>query len=207
MQQPTSEPQQPSAPGMQQPPLNIIGEKVALGPFHRDLIPFLYRWLNDFEVAILSGDWLRPATMESVEAEYASDIKNERRDRVNFLIYERATMRLIGLTELRRIDQGNRTATFGIFIGEKDCWNKGYGTETTTLMLDYGFTILGLHNIMLDTYSYHASALRAYTRAGFRLIGRRREAYRWGNRLYDQVFMDCLATEFQRPSKPILELP
>jgi RimJ/RimL family protein N-acetyltransferase len=82
-------------------------------------------------------------------------------------------------------------------VGEKDCWNKGYGTETTTLMLDYGFTALGLHNIMLRVFSYNERARRAYLRAGFKEIGRRREARRLAGRAYDVVYMDCLATEFE----------
>jgi RimJ/RimL family protein N-acetyltransferase len=64
-------------------------------------------------------------------------------------------------------------------------------------MLEYGFAILGLHNIMLRAYSYNERGLRAYARAGFRLMGRRREAHRLGGRAYDVVYMDCLASEFQ----------
>jgi len=191
----------------QRPLTNIIGEKVALGPSHRGLLPFMHRWSNDFAITILSGDPLRPVTMEAIEAEYERESKGESKDWIGFIIYERATMRLIGVAGLREINMSNRTATFGIMIGEKDCWKKGYGTETTSLMLDYGFNAVGLHNIMLDTYSYNEAALRAYTRAGFRMIGRRREVYRWGNRVYDEILMDCLASEFQRASKPVLDLP
>jgi RimJ/RimL family protein N-acetyltransferase len=82
-------------------------------------------------------------------------------------------------------------------IGEKDCWNKGYGTETAMLLLDYGFRALGLHNIMLTAFSYNERGLRAYTRAGFKEFGRRREARRFGEQAYDVVYMDCLATEFE----------
>jgi RimJ/RimL family protein N-acetyltransferase len=127
--------------------------------------------------------------------------------RVDFIIYEQATLRPIGLTELRNISYKNGTADYGILIGEKDCWDKGFGTEATILMLDYGFTIPGLHNIMLDTYSYNERAIRAYQRAGFHIIGRRREANRWGDKLYDQALMDCVSTEFHNPIKPIPELP
>jgi len=38
--------------------------------------------------------------------------------------------------------------------------------------------------------------VRAYLRAGFREIGRRRQSQRIGDRAYDVVLMDCLATEF-----------
>jgi hypothetical protein len=43
-------------------------------------------------------------------------------------------------------------------------------------------------------------AHRAYGRAGFRQIGRRRRAHRVAGDVEDIVFMDCLATEFKRPT-------
>src|SRR5439155_4459284 len=113
-----------------------------------------------------------------------------------FTIYEAATLRPIGNTALMNVNHLHRTAEFGILIGEKDCWGKGYGTETTRLMLQYGFNSLGLHNIMLTTYSFNERGLRAYRRAGFREVGRRRESVRLGGIAYDNVFMECLATEF-----------
>jgi RimJ/RimL family protein N-acetyltransferase len=82
-------------------------------------------------------------------------------------------------------------------IGEKDCWNKGYGTEATALVLDYAFTALGLHNVMLRAYAYNQAGIRAYQKAGFREFGRRRQARRLAERAYDVVYMDCLASEFQ----------
>lgn len=84
-------------------------------------------------------------------------------------------------------------------MSEKECWGKGYGTEVAELMLDYGFGGLSLHNIMLRVYSDNERGIRAYTRAGFREIGRRREAHRLGGRAYDVVYMDCLASEFRSP--------
>jgi len=189
------------------PIINIVGIKVALGPYHRGIIPLLNRWDNDFSVALLSGDPLRPIPKESTESRYERDSKEVQSHRVDFIVYEHATLRPVGLAELRNISYKNKTADYGILIGEKDCWDKGFGTETTILMLDYGFTVLGLHNIMLDTYSYNERAIRAYQRAGFHIIGHRREANRWGDKLYDQVLMDCVSTEFHNPIKPILELP
>lgn len=187
--------------------VNIVGEKVALGPSSRDTLPLLNRWDNDFAVTVLSGDPPRPVAREATEADYERYGRGESRNWVGLVIYERATMRPIGVTDLRNLDHVRRTAEFGIMIGEKDCWGKGYGTEAVILMLDYGFTVLGLHNVMLDTFSYNERAIRAYTRAGFREIGRRREAHRLGDRVYDVVYMDCLATEFKSPLPRVLELP
>src|SRR5262249_4989480 len=142
---------------------------------------------------------LRPMSPAAVRAEWEAPMKGERQGWIGFAIYELATLRPIGLANLRDLDSVHRTAEFGVLIGESDCRGKGYGTEATQLMLDYAFTALGVHNVGLDTLSFNTAAIRAYTRAGFREVGRRREAHRIGDRACDVVLMDCLATEFRRP--------
>jgi RimJ/RimL family protein N-acetyltransferase len=175
--------------------LTILGDKVALGPSRSDLVDQYERWLNDFEVmASFTEGPLRPWTREATQARYESVTSTE--NDASFTIYERATLRPIGLTDLFEIDYFNRTAGFGILIGEKDRWGRGYGTETTRLMLDYAFNVHGLHSVRLAVFSFNERAQRAYERAGFRVIGRWREAKRLGGRAYDVVYLDCLATEF-----------
>jgi diamine N-acetyltransferase len=194
-------PQQP-----EQPIINISGEKVALGPLRRELLPLYQKWINDFEVTRTLGIGWRPMTWEAEQAWY--DGASKRTPDVVFTLYERLTLRPIGTTGLHDVDHVSRTAEFGILIGEKDCWGRGYGTEATALMLDYGFNGLGLHNIMLRVFSYNERGIRAYTRAGFRELGRRREVWRLGGRVYDCIYMECLATEFQSPVlRRLLEPP
>jgi diamine N-acetyltransferase len=183
--------------GGEPPILNIIGERVALGPIRRDLLPLYQRWINDWEVTRTLGHPLRPMTLEAEEPWYQGAATGERD--AMFTIYERDTLRPIGNTGLHDINHQHRTATFGILIGEKDCWGKGYGTETARLMLDYGFTALGLHNIMLQVFAYNERGRRAYLRAGYREIGRRRQAHVIGGEAHDIILMDCLATEFESP--------
>ena len=130
----------------EQPILNVVGDKVALGPLRRDLLPLYTKWFNDFEVTrtLLRG-W-RPMTAEAEERWYERASAAE--EGMNFTIWERATLRPIGNTGLMEVSHVDRTAEFGIVIGEKDCWGKGYGTEATMLMLDYGFFALNLHNVL-----------------------------------------------------------
>jgi RimJ/RimL family protein N-acetyltransferase len=176
--------------------LNIVGKLVALGPFVRGDLALYHRWINDFEVTRYYLDTPRPQTLEERAGWYermsVGDLYN-----IDFLIYELATMRPIGRVGLEDISYQHRRASFGILIGEKECWGKGYGTEATRLTLDYGFRLLGLHNIMLSVSSANTPAIRAYTRAGFRVIGARRECRREGDHTLDSIFMDCLATEFE----------
>jgi RimJ/RimL family protein N-acetyltransferase len=182
------------------PVINIEGELVALGPFHRDLLPIHHRWENDFQIKRTDDPvGAQPRTLDEVTRWYDDMVKNESSHRISFAVYERATWRPIGLTALHGIEVRNRTAEFGITIGEPDCRGKGYGTEATQLTLDYAFTVLGLHNVMLTTVSYNLAAQGAYAKAGFREFGRRRESVLMAGRMWDDVFMDCLAGEFQSP--------
>jgi diamine N-acetyltransferase len=83
---------------------------------------------------------------------------------------------------------------FGSLIGERR--NQGLGTEATRLTLDWGFTVLGLHSTLLVSFSWNTAAIRAYEKAGFREIGRRRGAVVTLGRRFDQVLMDAVAEEF-----------
>ncbi|HEY3280792.1 MAG TPA: GNAT family protein [Armatimonadota bacterium] len=173
----------------------LEGEKVALGPLRRDLLPLYTRWINDLHNLRGLGMRPQPITAEQEQDWFESASRNT--SSAHFTIFEAQGRRPVGNTGLSEIDHRNGTATFGILIGERDCWGQGYGTEATRLMLDYGFTALGLHNIDLRVFSYNQRAVRAYLRAGFQETGRRREAIRLAGVPYDVIYMDCLSTEFK----------
>ncbi len=181
----------------QQPIINIVGERVALGPLRRDLLPLYQTWSNDFEVTRFL-DHIRPVSFEAEQDWYGRVIK--KKDESPFTIYEKPRLRPIrpiGIAGLDEIDDANRNAEFYIMIGDKESWGKGYGTEVARLMLDYGFTCLGLRNINLWANAANERGIRAYRRAGFRVAGQLRQFKRLGGQAYDYILMDCLATEFQ----------
>ena len=180
----------------EQPILNIVGESIALGPLRRDLLPLYQRWINDLAAARGLGAFL-PITVEKETEWYESQAKSE--SDITFTIYELSTLRPIGNAGLMNVDHRNRRAEFGIVIGEPECRNRGYGAETTRLVLDYAFTVVGLHNVMLSVFEFDRGAVRAYEKAGFKEIGRRRQSYFTGGHLWDEDWMDCLSTEFERP--------
>jgi len=186
------------------PLVNIVGERVALGPLRRELLPVYQRWINDFPTLTRVGAPLGPMTIEAETTWYESQAAA---GVAAFTIYERASWRAIGTTALHEVDHRNRSAVFGLLIGEPDARGRGFGTETTRLMLDYAFTGLGLHNAMLSVYEYNLAGRRAYDKAGFKEIGRRRECRWFAGRLWDEILMDCLATEFESPVLARLLVP
>jgi RimJ/RimL family protein N-acetyltransferase len=179
----------------ERPIVNIEGERIALGPYRRDLLPTYLRWINDFSALRNLGIPPGPMTLDQEEAWYDHPESNL----VRFTVYERTSWRPIGGTDIRAIDHRNRTALFGILIGEPDARGKGYGTEATMLTLDYAFTALGLNNVMLTVNEFNLAGRRAYEKAGFKEFGRRRQSRWMAGCSWDDIYMDCLAGEFTSP--------
>ena len=90
----------------------------------------------------------------------------------------------------------SRSATFGIIIGDPAYLDRGYGTEASTLLLDYAFAVLGYHKINLDLFEYNARALAMYEKLGFVVEGRRRENHWSRGRFWDDILMGVTAEEW-----------
>ena len=179
--------------------VNIEGDEVLLGPFEREQIPLYTAWFNDFGTLRTQGEPSpAPMTVETTTGWYEAYVIG-RPDVTWFTVYERSSRKPIGWTELKDIDHRDRCAEFAVMIGESEARGKGYGTEVARLMLDYGFTALGLHNIHLYYFDFNIAGRRAYEKAGFQEYARRRESHFMGGKLWDTVYMQCLSTEFESP--------
>lgn len=178
------------------PVLCLEGERVALGPLRHDLAPLYQAWHNAVETTRTYALPI-PMTLEQQEALVATLSTSQ--DQAFFTIYERAGWQPIGMTYLTDIDHRHRRAEFGILIGDPVWRGHGLGTEATRLTLDVAFFVLGLHNVMLTVYAYNLAGRRAYAKAGFRDCGRRRECHWMAGKFWDELSMDCLATEFDSP--------
>jgi RimJ/RimL family protein N-acetyltransferase len=186
--------------GCDRPPVNIVGEKVSLGPLRRELIPLYQQWFNNFELLRTLDRHLKPVSLDQVERWFEMRATPAQIGAVVvFTIYENDTWRPLGNTALDNINMRDRTAEFGIFIGETNLQGKGYGSEATSLMLDYAFTGLGLQNVMLRVWEYNMAGIRVYEKAGFREFGRRTRAHMMNGRWWDDIYMQILADDFESP--------
>jgi RimJ/RimL family protein N-acetyltransferase len=91
---------------------------------------------------------------------------------------------------------GATTALVGILIGEKSCWNRGYGTEAMHLLVDTAFNTLNLHRVYLRVFEDNPRAIRAYEKAGFVHEGRMRQAEFHQGRFCDVLLMSVLRPEW-----------
>ena len=173
--------------------IKLIGERIYLSPRNNEEIEKFTQWLNDFQTTDYLGRSSYIITLESEKQYFEETIDKN----YNFFIVTLDDDKLIGTVGLEKFDAINRTATLGIFIGDKEYRSQGYGTEAIKLILDYGFNYLNLNNIKLDLMSFNERALKCYQKCGFKEYGRRRKCKFINGKYYDCIEMDILAEEFK----------
>lgn len=170
----------------------LIGDRIYLSPRNSEDVEKFTEWLNDFETTDYTG---RSAIVTTLEGE-RKHLEENSNPEATFVIVTLEDDKMIGTVSLEHIDWINRTATLGIFIGDKEFRSKGYGTESIRLILEYGFKYMNLYNIKLDLMEFNERALKCYEKCGFKEYGRRRKCKFINGKYYDSISMDILADEF-----------
>lgn len=156
--------------------------------------PVVLSWMSDEVVTYYMFTGQRPMT----PFQAAEELRRQTDSGSNtvFMVEDLKTRRLVGIAGLYDIHATARKAEFRILLGEKECWNKGYGTEVTELLTFYGFDRLNLHRIWLGVTAENRGGVRAYQKAGYREEGRLREDLYRNSRYYDSIRMSILRSEY-----------
>ena len=170
----------------------IVGERLYLSPMNVEDAETYVNWLNSRGVSDNLGMTSSVVTVPG-EKEYIESKKNNDYD-FSIVLNDDT---IIGNISLMHVDLVSGKATLGIFIGDEENRNKGYGTEAINLLLEYGFRYLNLHSIRLDLLDVNERAHRCYLKCGFKDSGRTREAIFINGKYYDKLHMDILEKEFK----------
>jgi RimJ/RimL family protein N-acetyltransferase len=173
----------------------LIGAKVYLRPFDPvEDSTVTAAWFNDSEVNRFMRRCM-PMTVPEQEAflrRTAGSVSD-----MAVAVVEQASDQLIGATGLHDIDPRNRHAQFGITIGDKTAWGKGFGTEATRLMVRHAFASLNLNRVYLEVYEYNERARHVYEKLGFQIEGRLRQHTFRDGRYWDTFIMGVLRDEWR----------
>jgi len=173
----------------------LVGEKCYLSPISLDDTEKYTEWVNDVEIGqfVLFSHGVYDIDKER------EVLKELMKSGTIFAIIEPQTNKVIGNCGLHDINEIHRRATFGIFIGDKTYWSRGFGAEATSLALDFGFNVLNLNNITLEVVAYNHRAIKCYEKVGFRYVGTRRNYVYIAGQHHDVMIYDILASEFTSP--------
>ena len=171
----------------------LVGDRIYLSPRNPEDYEKFVEWLSDFNVTDYTGYSGKILSIPA-EKEY---LNNDSSPEGVFSIVTLDGDKLIGTVGLESYDHLNRTATLGVFIGDKDYRDKGYGTEAIRMVLEFGFKYQNLHSIKLDLMAFNERAYHCYLKCGFKEYGRRRSCKFLNGKYYDYISMDILEDEFE----------
>ncbi|MDR2546383.1 MAG: GNAT family N-acetyltransferase [Lachnospiraceae bacterium] len=170
----------------------IVGKKCYLSPIDENDSEKYAEWLNDLEMT----QYLVGLGPINVNVGNMRGILESAAQGHNYSIIDIETNELLGDCCFEGLNHLNQTSEVGIYIGNKEYWDKGFGTEALSLLLDYGFKVLNLHCVYLQVVSFNDRAIKSYEKIGFEVVGKKREAILKGKERYDMIYMDILHNEF-----------
>ena len=171
----------------------LVGNKIILRPITAADATDMFASLSDSESMRLTGTQ-QCFTFEQVR-QHCQRIE-EAEDRADFAIVLKDSAQYIGEAVLNDIDWENRSANFRIALADSKLFGKGYGTEATRLIINYGIRTCNLHRIELEVYDFNPRAKHVYEKVGFVCEGVKRDVLLWEGEYHNAIMMSILAHEF-----------
>lgn len=167
------------------PPV-IPGKRLVLRPFVMSDAP---------AVATLAGDADVAATALSIPHPYdegmavgwirTHESEFEHVGSVNLAVELVAVEGLIGAISLT-VDSQHELAELGYWIG-KPYWGNGYGTEAARMLIQYGFTAMGLNRIEATYLPRNVASGRVLEKVGMQREGLMRQCIKDSDRFEDRL--------------------
>ncbi|MFH1454214.1 MAG: GNAT family protein [Armatimonadota bacterium] len=146
----------------------LLGEKVRLWTLEREDLLKFYIWVNDPNVVYMAGLHPLPKSFQEVQMWYDSIMRSP-----NQRIFAIKTQENehIGSIELVDIDLRCRKCEMGIFIGDPDYLDKGYGYDAVKVMLNFAFKQLNMNRVAVRVIDYNTKAMEFFKGLGFKSEG------------------------------------
>jgi len=142
----------------------IYSDRLKLVPLSMEHLSIDYvEWLNDIEVykyLETGGNY----TLEKLTA-FLSDVVHK-----NILFYAvhiKSTNIHIGNIKIDPINTVHNIGEYGIMMGRRSEWNKGYAKEASLRIIEYCFDALKLRKITLGVIADNQAAVALYYKLGF----------------------------------------
>ena len=173
----------------------INGKLVTLGPILPTDFPHLFMWADDLDAARLNEHY-RPAIWRNQE-EFWLNLGNDP-TRVYFAIRPKTHDTIIGYVQLWSIDPVHRSAILGLRIGDPANRGRGFGSDALQLAIAYCWRHLNISRISLMVFANNAGAVALYTKHGFSIEGRLRQAV-----FIDGQWLDVLLMGLLHPARAV----
>ncbi|MFH1381312.1 MAG: GNAT family N-acetyltransferase [Chloroflexota bacterium] len=144
----------------------IVGNKVVLREKRLSDAWNDYIWETDPELAHLDAASVVSIPFPQYLLEYTRELRSPFATSRRFAIDTREGKH-IGNCSYYNIDETGGETELGIMIGNRDYWDKGYGTDTISTLVNHIFQETAFRHIYLKTLKSNSRAQKCFKRCGF----------------------------------------
>ena len=171
--------------------LRLKGSLCFLRALEPQDLEFLYEIENDTSVWEISG----------TTTPYSKHILKQYLNNAHKDIYEARQLRLvicdlgtrpIGLIDLFDFDPKNHRAGLGVIVLAEADRNKGIGTEAISLVMDYAFSVLELHQVYANVMAGNRASIHLFTKLGFAEVGTKKHWIYYNGEFKDEILFQKL---------------
>lgn len=150
-------------------------------------------WMNDAE----TQKYTRRRGQKITLADLKKFILDSRKSPdCHFAIVIKDGNKHIGNIFLNIMDNLNKSADVSIMVGDREEWGKGYAKEAIELISEFAFKKLKLH--LLSAGSPNPAFNALIKKLGWKLEGKRREAFLFEGKFIDMVLWSILENEWKK---------
>ena len=152
----------------------LKGKHIYLRALEPEDLEFLYAIENDeaiWEVSNTQTPYSRHILRQYLQNAH-QDIFEAKQLRLVISNFEEKTL---GLIDVFDFDFKHKRAGVGILIKEQENRGKGYGKEALTLLMDYAFSHLGLHQLYCNVSEDNEASIKLFSGLGYKKIGLKKD--------------------------------
>lgn len=146
---------------------NLESDRLLLEPLHCGYSSVKYvNWLNDPEV----NKYLESGGDYTIEKLHKYLAEQEEKNILFWAILLKNSKEHIGNIKIDPINELEKSGEYGIMMGEKSEWGKGYAREASLLVINFCFNSRGMSKITLGVKQENKAAIKLYQNLGFQIV-------------------------------------
>ena len=172
--------------------VTLHGQNIFLRALEPEDLEFIYAVENNENI------W----EVSSTQTPYSKFLISQYLENAQQDIYESKQLRLaickkeifdpIGLIDLFDFDPKNKRAGIGIIIQNDFDRQNGYGKEALSLLINYAFHQLQLHQLFANIDTENVASLALFTTFGFEKIGIKKDWNYTNNAFHDEILFQLI---------------
>lgn len=175
----------------------IMGNNTFLRGLVLDDVDALFNYLNNKDFMNYSGRINPHSKEELINWIQTTWKEREQKKAFTYAIIEVNEKAIIGTIRLKIVNIISRRADISIGIFNPIFRDKGLGTESLKLLIDFAFNTMNFLSLELKVFTNNKRAISCYEKLGFKRVGVRRKADFVDGEYLDDLVMDLLIEEWK----------